>query len=155
MDPQIHGLYSEIGAAYADLGQKDLALESYEKALEADPNDFTANFGLARLNWMEGHYDAAHLYLTKARQTAPDDPEVLLLSGEVLIHSQDYAGAKPLLENVVRVLPANIRAHVLLSQVYLHLGQTDEAKREEGIASALRESEEKQREKTLSAPANK
>jgi tetratricopeptide (TPR) repeat protein len=146
MDAQIPGLYSEIGAAYADLGDKDSALQTYQKALEADPNDFAASFGLARLNWAEGHYEEAEEYLTKARQGAPDDPEVQLLSGEVSIHSQDYARARPLLENVVRALPNNIRAHVLLSQVYFHLKQTDDAKREESIVNNLRETEEKRRE---------
>src|SRR5205814_1648128 len=155
MAPQIPGLYSQIGAAYADLGQKDLALQAYENALETDPSDFAANFGLARLNWVEGHYDAAQVYLTKARQAAPDDPEVQLLMAEVSIHSQDFAQAKPLLENVVRALPENIRAHVLLSQVYFHLERLEEAKREEGIARALRETEEKQREKALGTQGDK
>jgi tetratricopeptide (TPR) repeat protein len=155
MQPQIPGLYSEIGAAYADLGDSDSALKAYEKALESDPNDFAANFGLARLNWTEGRYEAAETYLTKARQGAPDGPEVQLLSAEVSIHSQDYERARPLLENVVRALPDNLRAHVLLSQVYLHLKQVDEAKREEGIANALRETEEKQREKAIGRPADK
>jgi len=132
-----------------------LALQAYENALETDPSDFAANFGLARLNWVEGHYDAAQVYLTKARQAAPDDPEVQLLMAEVSIHSQDFAHGKPLLENVVRALPENIRAHVLLSQVYFHLERLEEAKREEGIARALRETEEKQREKALGTQGDK
>lgn len=143
MEPQMPGLYSEIGAAYAELGDRDSALEAYEKALQADANDFAANFGLARLDWVAGHYDAARAYLAKSSQAAPDDPEVQLLSAELSVHDRDYAHAKPLLENVVRALPDNIHAHVLLSQVYFHLGQMDEAKQEEGIAGALRKAAEK------------
>ena len=149
LSPEVPGLFSEIGAAYAGLGQKTLALKAYERALDIDPNDVAANYYLARLNWVEGNYTVSGDYLAKARQAAPEDPLVQLLSAEVSIHTQDYAQARPLLEKVVRELPENIRAHVLLSQVYIHLQQVDEAKREEAIAKALQESAEKQREQTM------
>ena len=96
-----------------------------------------------------------HFARFEARQAAPEDPLVQLLSAEVSIHTQDYARARPLLEKVIRELPENIRAHVLLSQVYIHLQQVDEAKREEAIAKALQESAEKQREQTMQTPAGK
>ena len=152
LSPDVPGLYSEIGAACAELGQKDLALKAYERALEINPNDVAANYYLARLYWVEGNYAASGDYLAKARQTAPEDPLVQLLMAEVSIHGQDYAQARHLLEKVVRELPANIRAHVLLSQVYFRLQQTEEAKREEAIAKALEESAEKQREQTMRTP---
>ena len=155
LSPEVPGLFSEIGAAYAGLGQKTLALKAYERALDIDPNDVAANYYLARLNWVEGNYAVSGDYLAKARQSAPEDPLVQLLSAEVSIHTQDYAQARPLLEKVVRELPENIRAHVLLSQVYIHLQQVDEAKREEAIAKALQESAEKQREQTMQTPAGK
>ena len=155
LSPEVPGLFSEIGAAYAGLGQKTLALKAYERALDIDPNDVAANYYLARLNWVEGNYAVSGDYLAKARQSAPEDPLVQLLSAEVSIHTQDYARARPLLEKVIRELPENIRAHVLLSQVYIHLQQVDEAKREEAIAKALQESAEKQREQTMQTPAGK
>ncbi len=155
VNPQIPGLYSEIGAAYADLGQKEPALKAYQKALEIDADDFGANYYLARMSWVQGDYEAAAKYLAQASRVSPDDPLVQLQSAELAAHDQDYAEAERLLQKVAQQLPDEIRAHVLLSQVYLRLQKVDESQKEQAIANALQKIAAARREKALGIAAEK
>ena len=49
--PQSSNVYDSLGAAYAKVGQKDLAIQNYEKSLQLDPNN---NNAVERLKKLKG-----------------------------------------------------------------------------------------------------
>jgi len=136
-NPGIQGLHSEIGAAYAALGEIDHALKEYEEALRQDPNDFAANYFLGRLNRLRGNPEKAREYLARANGVNPNDPSVLFEFAALAVQDKDYSKAQAVLQQVLEKMPDHVDAHVMLAQVYFKLRRMEEGKREKAIADAL------------------
>jgi tetratricopeptide (TPR) repeat protein len=151
-NPRITGLNSEIAAAYSNLGNRQMALSYYRKALNEDPKDFAANDYMARRNRLEGQFTKAAAYLARAERAAPDDPQVLLEAAELAVHNRDNAKAEHLLRKVLERSPDDIPARILLSQLYFRSGQTAQAKREQAMVTALQRLQD--RRQTNAAGAN-
>lgn len=137
--PGLPGLDSDIAAAYLTLGNRQMALSYYRKALGEAPNDFAANYYMARRNRLRGRFTKAAGYLARAERAAPGDPQVLFEAAELAAHEGDNAKAEHLLRKVLEESPDDIPARILLSQVYFRSGQTAQAKREQAMVTAFQQ----------------
>ncbi len=84
------GLPAAIGGVYLRMGKSNLAEAEFQAALERNPADFDALFGLGRAAARAGHYDRALRALESANRIRPGDAGVLTELGLANAASQDY-----------------------------------------------------------------
>jgi predicted Zn-dependent protease len=80
----------------------------------------------------------------RALALRPGDPVIKLKTAVILTHLGKYVAARPLLEQVVRVEPENLPAHVTLAGTYAHLGERALARKESEIVARLEKSKAEQ-----------
>jgi tetratricopeptide (TPR) repeat protein len=130
-------LESALSDAYALTGNQDLAVQMFEKELRANPLDYTANAFLGWL-YLEAHdIDKATMYLDRARQIKPNDPDLLFQLARLARLKEKPEDAALLLEKVIAAKPNFVSAHVLLAQVYTKLKRPSDASRERSIVKQL------------------
>ncbi|HLY59932.1 MAG TPA: tetratricopeptide repeat protein [Terriglobia bacterium] len=144
MAPDTEGLYSQIGTARAGLGETSMAIAEFEKALEKNSNDFEANYYLGHLKRLSNDMDEARKYLAKAESLRPGEPSVAYEYAVFAMQANDYPKAESLLTNIIQEVPSYIDAHVLLAEVYFHLHQTEDGKREKALVDAMKVAEQAQ-----------
>jgi len=140
--PDLEGIHSELGTAYAGLGQTDKAIAEYEKEIEKHPDDFDANYSLGRLNRLSNNLDVARKYLAKAESLRPGNASTAFEYAVLAMQAGEYAKAESLLLNIVRELPDYLDAHVLLAEVYFHMHRTTDGMREKALVDAIKNAEQ-------------
>jgi tetratricopeptide (TPR) repeat protein len=122
-DPQLWFL---LGYA-ARLDRKfQLATDSYERGLRLNPSSLDGISGLAQTYSNMGRADEAERLLKQVLASDPKRVNDLLLLGELLMRSGDYAGAIDLLGRAERTEPGT-RSELLMALSYQHLKQFDQA----------------------------
>jgi tetratricopeptide (TPR) repeat protein len=142
MDPDVEGIHSDLGTAYAGMGSTDKAIVEFEKELEKHPDDFDANYSLARLDRLSNHMDAALKYLAKADSLRPGNTSVAYEYAVLAIQDKDYAKAESLLIKILQNMPDYLDAHVLLAEVYFHMHRTADGMREKALVDAMKSAEQ-------------
>ena len=84
-------LWNNLGAAQARLNETQ-ALESFKKALDADPGDSDYQFNMGYSLWKRGDFDAAANYFRSVLDQARDDQDAIQLLGRCLKKSGPRAG---------------------------------------------------------------
>ena len=84
-------LWNNLGAAQARLNQPH-ALESFQKALEADPGDTDYRFNAGYTLWKRGDFDAAANHFRAVLDRARDDQDAIQLLGRCLKKSGPRPG---------------------------------------------------------------
>ncbi len=142
LKPKLPGLHSDLGTAYAGLGNSNLAMEEFQKELEQNPNDFQANYFLGRLRRLSGDKASAKKLLDRADQIRPGDPVVGYEFAVFALEDKDYAKAESLLRRIVAKYPDYADAHVLLSEIYFRMRRPEEGQREKSVVDSLRKAEQ-------------
>lgn len=111
-------------------GQHAKALESYNKALQAEPNNVGALVSTARLYDRQG--DAAHSvqYFQKALVVNPNDASVHNDLGLAYSKAGNVAAAKDSLGKAALIEPSNVRYRNNLATLMVENGQAEEAVRQ-------------------------
>jgi tetratricopeptide (TPR) repeat protein len=138
LQPDLQGLHSALGVGKVGLGDSAGALAEFKVALDADPNDYQANYYMGRLKRLDEDLPSARKFLEKAQQLSPGTPEVLFEFAAIEMATHEYAKAEALLNKVVRQQPDHTEAHFFLAEIYLKQGHRQEAKREREIFEKLR-----------------
>ncbi len=73
--------------------QPEQARQAYERAVELDPQDFESLRKLALLTYQTGKTHQASKLLEKVITQNPDDPQLLLLAGQLALGGEDYPRA--------------------------------------------------------------
>jgi tetratricopeptide (TPR) repeat protein len=116
-------------------GKYEAAVESFTKAIAADPKDYFAHFNLA-LAYGYLHRDAEGLAeYRKTLELKPGLYEAELNAGMTLMSGKEPAEALPLLEDAARQKPAELRPAFFLAEAQLQTGAPDRA--EETFRRAL------------------
>jgi tetratricopeptide (TPR) repeat protein len=107
--------------AQADIQKGDLRLakQELETALQHDPNYRAALFSLTKLDNATGAIDRALANSRRLAANYPGDTDALLLYGESLLKTGDYAGAEKVLGVLLKQVPGNAEAHRLSGILYL------------------------------------
>jgi Flp pilus assembly protein TadD len=141
LNPNLPGLYADLGAALAAVTELDDAKAAFLKELARDPDNFKANYMLGQWERHSGDNAEALKYLEKASKLEPDDPNSAYELCVLAAQSQDYQKAEAILESILQKFPSFTDGHVLLAQVYSRLHETEKAKKERTIAAALQEAD--------------
>ena len=120
---------TQLGRAYADLGEADSAQAAYEQAIAADTTLPTAYMWLGQLYEDAGSFDQALRYSRKGLALRPDNLNYAYVVGIQLLRSGDLEAAASLLKTVTDGLPFHYAAHYNLGQAYMGLGRETDGSR--------------------------
>jgi len=133
--PRIHAL---LGAVYQQQQMFGKARDEYSKILALEPDNIAGLAGLAAAYLHDGHLDQAQAAARKALASDPEDSDINLLMGEILVERHDYSGAELCLKRSLYARPELVpRAHALLGRVFARTGRPQQAINElkQGLAS--------------------
>jgi tetratricopeptide (TPR) repeat protein len=89
--------YLELGQAYLDRREPSQALQAYQKAMKAIPQDFRSYYHAGLILRESKDYHGAETMLRRAAELAPEDLNIRRQLGAVitlnLIHSSQEAGS--------------------------------------------------------------
>ncbi|HEY1241439.1 MAG TPA: tetratricopeptide repeat protein [Bryobacteraceae bacterium] len=123
------------GLKALDEGRYDSAVQSFSKAIEADPNDYTAHFNLAlAYSFLQKDTEGVAEY-RKTLAIKPGLYQAQLNAGILLLRQKNAAEALPLLESAATQKPAEFRPRFYLAEAQLATG--DATKAEESYRTAL------------------
>ena len=129
--------YNNLGAALADAGQYDKAIEQYHKALQINPyypNAYT-NLGFALAK--QGKVEQSIIQFLKALELKPRDYETLSNLGVALLMQNRQAEALEYLSEAVALNPYFAKAHNNLGVALNRLGRAQDAIDQYSIALQL------------------
>ena len=98
-----------LGTFYKRTGDSELAIESYRRVLEQDPNLAAAHFDLGELLSRSGRVVEALTHYERASEIRPDHGIARLRAASMMMRLERFADAKGFLEKGVAELPANRR----------------------------------------------
>jgi tetratricopeptide (TPR) repeat protein len=145
LNPHLPGLYTLSGVIMYYAGDQEGAAATFQKALEADPNDFRAQLFLGAVLYTQRKLDAAKLHFDRALEINPASSLARYELARVKRAQGQADAAVKDLERVVRDEPEWIAPHVQLTALYYSLKRPEEGEREKQIVDRLAE-EERQRQ---------
>ena len=117
-----------LGDIYVQRERYDDALAEYQKALDIAPGDPAALLGLASAYLRNSNFPKAAESAQLALEKLPDDAEVNLVMGEVLISQHEFMNAEPYLKKALNAKPQMLpHVHALIGRVYAETDRTQEA----------------------------
>jgi tetratricopeptide (TPR) repeat protein len=123
--PKLHVLLGDVFRQRSDLPGAE---KEYRKALELQPEDTGALFGLSLVLLADQEKDEALRLAQTALQKNADDPELNAVMGEILCARYDYSGAEPYLNKSLKAKPEYVsHVHALLGKVYAQTNRTQDA----------------------------
>jgi tetratricopeptide (TPR) repeat protein len=142
----------EEGQQLANIGHYQRARPYAEKAIRMDPTLGFAYDLMGDIQARTGHYKAALESFQKAKNLAPGDELALKGIAENLIRLKRYPQALSELKQAIAARPQDASLYFSLMQVYVRLGQRQEAAQAESAFQALHAREVAER--NAQAPRN-
>ncbi|MFH1057209.1 MAG: tetratricopeptide repeat protein [Pseudomonadota bacterium] len=137
ISPEEPNLLNSLGVTYGHLGQSDKALECFERARQAAPQDFMARFNLGFALMGLGRVQQARAHLEESLALEPDNPDALFQLGRLEQGQGHLAQAAELFARAA-VQPGHRRAvHRHLAEALAATGRPAEA--EEAFNQALKD----------------
>ena len=130
-----------LGDAYLKKNDLSRAEELYLRVLGSRAASAEAQVGMALVSQARGDARGAALYLTRARESVGDAPELLYRFAVAALKSGMYAEAQEALERAARLAPAEAAYRVALGAVWLKKPDLFEAERAFREALRLRPDE--------------
>lgn len=115
------------GQLWESTGNLTKAMESYAKALEADPKNGPALTSIARLHFREGRFPQSAEFFQKAIAQDPKDAALYNDLGLTLSKLDQHKMAAQTLQRALELAPGTSRYANNLASVYFESGQSDEA----------------------------
>jgi tetratricopeptide (TPR) repeat protein len=120
-DPQV---LEEVATLHEDMGNVDLAVATYEQAIEHDLANAAIYFRLGVIYRQRAMPAEARAMLERAAEQNGGDAAILYELADLTVELDGEAmDALSLLEQVVRLDPAHVQAHVLLGDMVLDQGE--------------------------------
>ncbi len=125
-------LYNNLGLAYMDKGDLELAKFVFRKGIDGVPegrNDAWLHTNLGRTFLIENDLTTARFYLEKAVEFDPNGIPGLVYLSQVYLDDRNFADALPLLERAYAADPTNHGVMVNLGVTYRGVERFDDAER--------------------------
>lgn len=120
-----------LGDVYRDKKKYDEAEAEYLKAIELEPRDVPAHFGLAATFYRAFLYDKALPELETVLRVEPQNPQANFMTADILAYQRKFAQAEPYAQAALHGPESNLPlAHALLGKIYGAQGRTPEAIKE-------------------------
>lgn len=117
-DPQNLRALIELGNAYFDTNQVDLAIDAYSRALKIDPKNANVRTDLGIMYRRKGDFDRAIAEFQRASEDDPQHVNSRYNLGVVLLHDKgDLKGALHAWEDFLKVAPSGPRAENIRRQI--------------------------------------
>jgi tetratricopeptide (TPR) repeat protein len=126
-DPKSKMGWNELGLAYYDSMQDDLAISSFQKQIEVNPFHQFAYNNLGRVYLRQRNYEAAIKWFAKQIEINPLDKYAHSNLGVAYLEQHKYAEAAAELEQGASLTPDDAEHQVRLGEAYLNLGQDQKA----------------------------
>lgn len=108
-------------------GKPQQAVESFQRVLEAEPNNLPALVHLAELELDENHPERAESLFQRALEVDPRCVPAIIGLGKIASARRDFAGAVERFEAALRIEPEATEIYYPLGMAYRGLGQPDKA----------------------------
>lgn len=103
--------YNDLGVLLYQKGDKEGALENYQKAVSLDPRNITLKKNLADFLYVEcGMVEKALNIYVDILSTNPADVETLLITGHICVAQEQFEDAASFYEKVIEIEPNNFDA---------------------------------------------
>ena len=112
----------KAGSASVAQHQYQNALDTFQKALQLDPNSAAANSGIGNLYAGMRQCDKGIPYLQKALSINPREGTALFGMGACYMDLQQHEAAIPYLQKAIQVYPNNTAATKALAHAYVRRG---------------------------------
>jgi protein O-mannosyl-transferase len=133
---------SSVAGLWGKLGDYDRATQFCHKALDSDPNLYSALYNCGNIELMAGHYSQAESLLRRALQASPQLAAPRHFLGRALLLEGRNTEAQPYLYQAVVIDPGIYDYHYWLGQSYEQSGDKADAQRE--YAAALQISHDRE-----------
>ncbi|MDQ3743839.1 MAG: tetratricopeptide repeat protein [Acidobacteriota bacterium] len=120
-------------------GENDKAMSLLSEAIAQYPQFGLAHGELGMLYYRAGKIDQALEEMKVAEKAVPDDPQVQMNYGMVLVEKKDYAEAEKQLRRAAKRLDKSAQLHTLLGVAVMRQRGTDPATAEAKLAEAEKE----------------
>ena len=97
--PTTSSHWSNLGAAYRDLGRKEEARDAFQKAHALDPDDPAALLNLGNADMTDGAFASARNTLLEALDADPTDPQIRIQAANACYECGEFDQAEHLIEN--------------------------------------------------------
>lgn len=124
-DPQV---LEAVAALHEKMGHTDMAIATYEQAIERDPKNAALYARLGAIYHRRAMLAEARAMYERATEIAGDAPAVLFELARVHVEEEGATRkALELLKQIVHLEPKHVEAHLLLGDVYLDRKQGSQA----------------------------
>ena len=130
LDPKLVATYIRMGLVYGEADQRKEAIESFNKALEVEPDNFLARMGLAEVYSKMTRNDLAVAELLQAEALKPKDIELLFKIALEYWYDQKLKETAQYYNKVLAIDPNHTQTHLNLISVYEKLKNWDKALKE-------------------------
>jgi tetratricopeptide (TPR) repeat protein len=131
LEPHSERTHLLLGDMYRQRQRFQQAESEYKAASALAPEDTAPLFGLASTYSEDSKSDQALRLALTALEQSPQDPDLNLLAGEILVSQHQWAQAENYLQRSMNAKPQMLpHLHVLLGEVDEHTGKNEEAIRE-------------------------
>ncbi len=128
LEPDSERTHLLLGDMYRQRQRYAQAESEYKTAAALAPQDPAALFGLASAYFHDSNPDKAISTARRAFEVNPNDPELNLLVGEILVSGREWSQAEEYLKRSLDAKPQMLpHVHALLGQVYEHTGRPQDA----------------------------
>ncbi len=134
--PQDANIASLLGSAYEAGGRQKQALEEYERAARADPENPDRYLDYSRLLMDLDRYDESEQFVREGLKTVQDTYALKIRLGSVQMMAARYQEARATFREAIASHPEIPLGYVALARTYFKEGQTEEAAR---VLTAARE----------------
>jgi tetratricopeptide (TPR) repeat protein len=126
-DPKSKLGWNELGLAYFDSKQNELAISSFQKQIEVNPYHQRSYNNLGRVYLEQRAYEEAIKWFDKQLEINPLDKYAHSNLGILYLEQHKYTEAVPELEQGASLTPDNAESQVRLGEAYLNLDQDEKA----------------------------
>ena len=126
-----------VGEALDEMKDTQGATREFRAAVVANPKEPNVHFGLGYLLWMQGQTQEAAREFHAELDNDPQHIQAKLYLADSYIQLSRFEEARPLLETLVKINPANAMGHLDLGIVDTEAEQREDALRELKAAEAL------------------
>ena len=125
INPQSIDALNNLGNIYSELKQHDQSIHAYERALKADPGNFSTLFNLS-LAYMETNaFEKAEETLLQVAQINPQYPLAHEMLTRIYLKQKKFASALLHLKIMKRLQPGQLLTELNIGSVLLEMGQAD------------------------------
>ena len=129
LDPECARAYNVLGYIDSELGNYEVAEQSFRKAIELDPNDFHIVYWFGQHWYFRRQYEKALEYYRRAIRLAPDEPVLRIVEYGALSCLGRYQEALDALMTGVRQHPEFPNFYWRIDEWYARVGAMGEALR--------------------------